>query len=379
MPLHIDETELRAWIRLGLEPGLGPARIRDLLAVFGMPQDIYAASTGSLGRHLDPELAGRLRQAPDSAASIAIDKTLDWLREPGHRLLTLADPDYPGALMELHDPPPMLFLNGDRALLNRPAIAVVGARSASSGGAENARAFAHYLAQQQWCVISGLASGIDAAAHEGALDAGATGAGTIAVLGTGIDIVYPARNRALAHRIAAQGLIVSEFPLGARALPFFFPMRNRIVAALSRGVLVVEAARQSGSLITARLATELGREVFAIPGSIHSPLSRGCHALIRQGAKLVESGEDILEELRQSSFPWGGGPSDPSIGAAAQPSLDPQAVVLLQALGHDPVDVTTLLERTQWDASRLNSQLGLLEVRGLVMRQTDGRFTRAGD
>ncbi len=384
MPLTADEHELRAWIRLGLERELDAARIRELLAVFGMPQDIYAASTGSLARHLDSDLAARLRQPPDADTLTAIDGALAWLREPSHRLLTLADPDYPPSLLALHDPPPMLYLNGRVELLRRPAIAVVGARSATAGGMDNARAFAHYLAQRGWCVVSGLASGIDAAAHEGALDAGPDAGGTIAVLGTGIDVVYPARNRALAHRTAAQGLLASEFPLGTRALPFFFPKRNRIVAALSRGVLVVEAARQSGSLITARLASELGREVFAIPGSIHSPLSRGCHALIRQGAKLVESGEDILEELRQSGLGLPPAPVPeatkgthaPTRGPA--PSAGSDAGILLRALGHDPVDTDTLLARTQWDVGRLNGQLGMLEVSGAIQRGADGRYSRTG-
>ncbi|MDN5842532.1 MAG: DNA-processing protein DprA [Alcaligenaceae bacterium] len=381
MPLTADETELRAWIRLGLEPGLGPTRIRRLLAVFGMPQDIYTASTGNLARHLDPALATRLRQAPDEAMQSALDASLDWLREPDHHALTLADPQYPTCLLELHDPPPMLFLNGDPSLLHRPAIAIVGARSATTGGSENAQAFAQYLSGQGWCIISGLASGIDAAAHEGALNAGPDAGRTIAVLGSGIDIVYPARNRTLAHRIAQDGLLVSEFPLGARAMPHYFPMRNRIVAALSRGVLVVEAARQSGSLITARLATELGREVFAIPGSIHSPLARGCHALIRQGAKLVESGEDILEELRQS------GPSPtaaadtvdrPAPMARQKPDLavsgDEHA--LLEALGHDPVDAGQIQGRLQWAMARVNAALAMLELQGMIARQPDGRFQR---
>ncbi len=383
MPLTADENELRAWIRLGLEPGLNAARIRELLAVFGMPQDIYAASTGNLARHLDSGLATRLRQAPGPDMQVAIDRALAWLHEPGHRLLTLADPDYPSRLLELHDPPPMLYLNGRVDLLTRPAIAVVGARSATTGGMENARAFAQHLAQGGWCIVSGLASGIDAAAHQGALDAGPDAGGTIAVLGTGIDIVYPSRNRDLAHRLAANGLLISEFPLGARALPFFFPMRNRVVAALSHGVLVVEAARQSGSLITARLASELGREVFAIPGSIHSPLSRGCHALIRQGAKLVESGEDILEELRQPGLrpvpaPDRAPPARPAGRTNRFPSGS-DGDVLLRAIGHDPVDTETLLARTQWDIGRLNSQLGMLEVAGVIERWADGRFVRTRD
>lgn len=381
MPLTADENEIRAWIRLGLEPGLNAAGIRDLLAIFGMPQDIYAASTGNLARHLEPDLAARLRQPPDAAMQAAIDRALAWLREPGHHLLTLADPGYPPRLLDLHDPPPMLYLNGRLDLLARPAIAVVGARSATTGGMENAKAFSQHLAQHGWCIVSGLASGIDAAAHEGALDAGPDTGGTIAILGTGIDIVYPSRNRNLAHRLAADGLLISEFPLGTRALPFFFPMRNRLVAALSHGVLVVEAARQSGSLITARLASELGREVFAIPGSIHSPLSRGCHALIRQGAKLVESGEDILEELRQPGLqPIPRPRRTPDTPVRRHPAIAPgsDGDVLLDALGHDPVDMATLLSRTQWDIGRLNSQLGLLEVAGAIQRWADGRFVRTG-
>src|SRR5690606_11414069 len=198
-----------------------------------------------------------------------------------------------------HDPPAVLYVNGRAELLNRPIIAVVGARNATPGGRDNAQAFAQSLAGQGWCIASGLAHGIDAAAHRGALAAGAQAGSTIAVMGTGIDIIYPSANLELAHRIAHEGALVSELPLGTPSVPHQFPRRNRIVAGLAKGVLVVEAARQSGSLITARLASELGREVFSIPGSIHSPLSRGCHALIRQGAKLVESGEDIVEELGQ--------------------------------------------------------------------------------
>uniref|UniRef100_UPI002AFE9608 DNA-processing protein DprA n=1 Tax=Castellaniella sp. TaxID=1955812 RepID=UPI002AFE9608 len=303
MPLNAPETELRAWIRLSLEPELGAARIRLLLSVFGMPQHIVEATTGSLARYLDPALAARLRQPPGPDIQAAIDQALDWLRADGHHLLTLADPHYPRALYALADPPPILYAHGRLDILNRPMLAIVGARHATADGERNAHAFARHLALQGWCVVSGLASGIDGAAHAGALDAGEAGGGTLAVLGTGIDRVYPPAHHALAHRIATHGLLLSEFPLGTPGLPFHFPQRNRLVAALSQGVLVVEAAARSGSLITARLAGELGREVFAIPGSIHSPLSRGCHALIRQGAKLVESGQDIVEELRQGALP----------------------------------------------------------------------------
>lgn len=385
MPANADENETRAWIRLSLEPRLGPVRIRMLLAAIGLPQDIYAQSSSGLSKLLSPELAAQLRQAPDEAMSTTIEATLAWLSEPAHHLLTLADSHYPANLLALHDPPPLLYLNGHPDCLHRPILSIVGARSATTSGRENAQAFARYLAGQGWCIASGLASGIDGAAHEGALQAGPDAGGTIAVLGTGIDLVYPARHRQLAHRIAATGLLVSEFPLGTRAQPFHFPLRNRIVAALGRGVLVVEAARQSGSLITAQQASEIGREIFAIPGSIHSPLSRGCHALIRQGAKLVESGEDILEELRQSGLmpqdgeltaPRSSSNSPPSPTTAIDDSLSEDEQTLLQVLGHDPLSAEALQTRMQWEMPRIHSTLALLELQGRIARQTDSRFQR---
>lgn len=377
MPLTIDDDELRAWIRLSLEPDLGAARIRLLLSVFGMPQQICEASTGNLARYLDPGLAARLRQPPDDTLRAAIESSLCWLAQPGHHLLTLADPLYPQALYELTDPPPILYAHGQLDILNRPMLAIVGARHATPEGERNAHDFAQHLAQQGWCVVSGLASGIDGAAHAGALDAGPAGGGTVAVLGTGIDRVYPPAHRALAHRIAEHGLMLSEFPLGAQGLPFHFPQRNRIVAALARGVLVVEAAARSGSLITARLAGEMGREVFAIPGSIHSPLSHGCHALIRQGAKLVESGQDIIEELRQGGLPGLTGALRP--GQAADPDPEPactQSDPLLRALGYEAVDTDTLQTRTGWPIDQLMAQLTLMEIDGAVARQADGRYRR---
>lgn len=378
MPVILPSEELRAWLRLSLEPGLGPAQARNLLAAIGLPQQIYGLSAGSLGKLLPMNLAQQLARQPDEAVQAAIDRTVAWLEPAGHHLLTLADPAYPQALLDIHDPPLLLYVNGNPDCLARPAISIVGARSASAGGMDNARAFARYLAQQGWCIASGLAQGIDTAAHEGALLAGPAAGGTVAVLGTGIDIVYPAANRDLAHRIAAAGALVSEFPLGTRALPYQFPKRNRLVAGMSRGVLVVEAAKQSGSLITARLASEMGREVFAIPGSIHSPLSRGCHALIRQGAKLVESAEDIHEELGRPA-PHDGSPDS---GAAEQatgdavPETDPADQSVLEALGHDPVHLDTLLQRTGLDLPSLNSRLLQLELSDTVVRQSDGRYQR---
>ncbi|WP_322996138.1 DNA-processing protein DprA [Castellaniella sp.] len=384
----IDETEQRAWIRLSLEPELGAARIRLLLSVFGLPQNICQATTSQLAKYLDGTLAARLRQAPDAATQEAIDHTLHWLDQPRHHLLTLADPAYPQALFQLNDPPPVLFAHGQLDTLNRPMLGIVGARSATPEGSRNARDFAQYLAAQGWCVVSGLASGIDGAAHAGALDAGPAGGGTIAILGTGIDRVYPSVHRALAHRLVEHGLMLSEFPLGTQGLPYHFPQRNRIVAALSQGILVVEAAARSGSLITARLAGELGREVFAIPGSIHSPLSRGCHALIRQGAKLVESAQDIVEELQQSQLPMAHPiaamrPRPTHLRPDASPTTvtdscptDPVAAKLLQALGYEPTDADTLQARTGWPVQQLMTQLTLLELNGQLERQADGRYQR---
>lgn len=376
MPLTLPTDELSSWIRLSLEPGLGSAQARGLLAVAGLPHDIYASSISQLMKLLPLALAQQLKNAPPDETRAAIDATLKWLDHPQHHVLTLADPGYPRSLLDIHDPPLLLYVNGAVPLLSRPGIAIVGARSATVAGTDNARAFARYLAEQGWSITSGLALGIDAAAHEGALTAGARGGSTIAVLGTGIDIVYPARNRELAHRIAAEGALVSEFPLGTRALPYQFPKRNRLVAGLSRGVLVVEAARQSGSLITARLAAEMGREVFAIPGSIHSPLSRGCHALIRQGAKLVESGQDIHEELGAPgpapSVPMAN--SIPSFTASAPPEGD--AARLLETLGYDPAHIDQLAARSGMDLPRLNACLLELELSDHVFRHDDGRFQR---
>lgn len=415
MSFSLPSEELSAWIRLTLEPGLGPAQARLLLAGIGLPQDIYALPSASLAKILPQDLARQLSRPASPQIEETIARTLKWLDEPGHHLVTLADPGYPQALLDIHDPPLALYVNGRVELFNRPALAIVGARNATAGGLDNAAAFARYLAGRGWCIASGLALGIDAAAHKGALAAGQHAGGTIAVLGTGIDLIYPAANLELAHRIAAEGALVSEFPLGTPSIAYQFPKRNRIVAGLAKGVLVVEAAKRSGSLITARLAAEMGREVFAIPGSIHSPQSRGCHALIRQGAKLVESGQDIDEELGQL-------PSSPSSanarpettvrrktggentrGAALQGSqgaadlfsagADPedhaatpaaadnggartQHAELLAALGYDPVHIDILRARTGLDWPLLNSQLLELELGSVIMRLPDGRFQR---
>jgi len=385
----LNSAELYAWLRLAQEPNLSTAQARHLLAAAGLPQHVYEWSIPALAKIVPETLAMQLHRPPDEGLAQRIQAGLQWLSAADHHLLTLADPDYPQSLLDLADPPLLLYVHGNPALLNRPAISIVGARNATADGVDNARAFAAHLARQGWCIVSGLAHGIDAAAHRGALSAGAAGGGTIAVLGTGIDVVYPSSHCQLSHQIAREGALVSEFPLGCRALPHQFPRRNRLVAAMARGVLVVEAARQSGSLITARHALDVGREVFAIPGSIHSPLSRGCHALIRQGAKLVESARDIHEEL---GAPAVGqlelGAADPAAsrlpslsspaGHAAQTSTvrDPQDVRISLALGHDPVDLVTLQERTQLPLSVLTARLAALELDDLVARLADGRFQR---
>lgn len=375
MHATLSSEELGAWIRLSQERGLGPAQARNLLAAIGLPQDIYALPTASLNKFVPGELARQITQPADDDTQKAIQNTLKWLEHPDHHVLTLADPSYPQSLLDIHDPPLLLYANGNLAHLAKPVISIVGARSASAGGMDNARAFARHLAEQGWCIASGLALGIDTAAHEGALLAGTAGAGTIAVLGTGIDLVYPARNLDLAHRIAQGGVLISEFPLGTRALPYQFPKRNRLVAGIARGVLVVEAAKQSGSLITARLASEMGREVFAIPGSIHSPLSRGCHALIRQGAKLVESAADIREELGQAR-PDTATPSAKGRPQRKKPATDAAGQQVLEALGYDPVHLDTLQERSRLDLAALTARLLELELQEIVVRLDDGRFQR---
>lgn len=368
MPLTQSPSELAAWLRLSLEPNIGSATACTLLGALGLPEQIYAQRATALSRHLPEALARQLAAPMPPEMAAQVESALEWVAAPGRHILTLADPTYPQSLLTIADPPILLYVAGDPAFLQGPSLAVVGARNATPGGQENARAFARHLAGHGWRVISGLALGIDGAAHEGALDAGPDGAGTVAVMGTGIDRIYPAKHRDLAHRIAAHGALVSELPLGTGALPQHFPKRNRIVAGLARGVLVVEAARQSGSLITARLAAEGGREVFAIPGSIHSPLSRGCHALIRQGAKLVETARDITDEL--------GG--DPTPAARAQPAAAealPDHPVM-DALGYDPLHLDAIQARSGMDTADLQTQLVQLELQGRVVQLDDGRYQR---
>ncbi len=332
-----------------------------------MPDRVLSAGRPALARVVGDRLAAAVLDT-DREAEVAAH--LAWASASDHHVLTLADAGYPRQLLTIPDPPTLLFAKGRVELLARTGLAMVGARSATAQGMGNARAFAAALSGAGLAVVSGLALGIDAAAHEGALDGEG---GTIAVIGTGADRIYPSRNQTLARRIAREGLILSEFPLGTAARRHHFPKRNRIIAGLSRGVLVVEAAVGSGSLITARLAAEQGREVFAIPGSIHSPLSRGCHRLIRDGAKLVESAGDVLEELS-----WRGSGDvapDRTDGTPAAPVAG-EACKVLDALGHDPVDLDTLLQRSGLTPDSLSAILLTMELDGHVARLPGGRFQR---
>ena len=378
------DPERSAWLRLTLTAGLGPATARRLLAVFGLPDAIFAASTATLAPHAGEALARELAGPASPAQREAMQATARWLASsPSNHLVTLADTLYPAGLLAMSDPPPVLYATGRIDLLAQPGLAIVGSRSATRQGEATAEAFAAGLSRAGLAIVSGLALGIDAAAHRGALDAAG---GTIAVVGTGIDVVYPAANRALTARIRTQGLVLSELPLGTPAVAFNFPRRNRLIAGLARGVLVVEAALRSGSLITARLAAEQGREVFAIPGSIHSPVAKGCHRLIREGAKLVESVQDILEELRIAPAVAGSTPHDAagSTTAATDPAREssptkpraPAQQALLDALGHDPASLDTLAERTGRPAGELSALLLELELTQDVERLPGDRYQR---
>lgn len=372
----MEREELGDWLRLLLTPGVGNSTARQLLAALGGPQQVFGQTEAVLASLVGQRLAAALvRPPPDWVRQR--DHTWDWLQnDPDHHLLTLADARFPPELLEMPDPPPLVFVHGQLAALAHPQrVAVVGSRNPTPQGQLNARAFGLSLGQAGVCVVSGLALGVDGAAHEGALAASAP---TIAVLGTGLDRVYPARHKALAHQITATGALVSEYPLGTPPLAPNFPKRNRLIAALGQGTLVVEAALQSGSLITARLAVEMGRDVFAIPGSIHSPQSRGCHALIRQGAKLVESAQDVLEELRLPvPVPAPLAEASPA-DATPWPAPTGDDAALLLALGHDPVSLEALQARTGWPTANLQAALLELELGGVVGRLPGGLFQRLG-
>jgi len=353
-----DSGDLAAWIELSLVPGLGSSRYRSLLSAFGLPANVLGATRAQLSRVVPEPLAATILERSSAAE---VEKALRWAEGQARSVLTLADAAYPRQLLEIPDPPPLIYVAGDAALLSAPALAVVGSRNATPQGLQNARAFARALSEAGLAIVSGLALGVDSEAHRGGLEG--RGA-TIAVLGTGIDIVYPQRNRSLADEVASRGALVSEFPLGTGPHAGNFPRRNRLISGLARGCLVVEAALDSGSLITARLAADQGREVFAIPGSIHSPVSKGCHALLKQGAKLVESAQDVLEELGVSIR-----------RAAAAPAGDAGSG-LLESMGFDPCDIDELCGRSGLPAEAVSAMLLKLELDGKIAGLPGGLYQR---
>ena len=385
----MERDELAAWLRLQQTPGVGNASARRLLTAFGLPQSIFTQPEYGLAQVVSQSQAQALKAEPNEWPAL-VDTTWQWLQaDPDqHHVLVLGDPAYPPDLLNMEDPPVLLYGKGNARAWTRigstesaaRCLAIVGSRNPTPQGLTNARQFACSLAQSGWTIVSGLALGVDGAAHEGALEGAAPEQlATIAVVGTGLDRVYPRQHHDLAHRIAERGYLLSEYPLGTPPTAANFPRRNRIIAGLARGTLVVEAALQSGSLITARLSIEQGKDVFAIPGSIHSTQARGCHALIKQGAKLVESAQDVLEELSnqsglnfaskliaydaQSTWPTGQNDSDNS---------------LLQALGFDPSGLDALQARTGLETASLQGQLMQLELQGQVARLPGGLFQRVG-
>ncbi len=364
----ISDPGLASWLQLTLAPGLGAATIRKLLSQFGLPEKVIAASRTELARYASAEA---LRALDSDAVASAVARTLAWLEQPGNSIVTLADAAYPRLLLEITDPPAVLYCRGRTELLNRPALAVVGSRNATAQGNSNAEQFARSFSNAGLSIVSGLAQGIDAAAHRGAL---AGEGSTIAVLGTGADILYPPGNAALAAEIATRGLLLSEFALGTKALAHNFPRRNRLISGLAQGCLVIEAALASGSLITARAAAEQGREVFAVPGSIHSPLSKGCHALIKSGAKLAESAEDVLAEL--SAFRRTGFASTRAAPNAAAAPPGGAEEPLLACMGFDPVDVDSLCARAGLPAERVSADLLRLELAGRITVLPGGLYQR---
>lgn len=375
MPHTLSTEMLTAWLRLSMTPGLGPILCQRLLSQFSTPLEIELCTPAQLAARVPKALCEALLLARAEPVTQQIVSALEWARHDDQFILTQDQTQYPAMLRQIADAPIVLFAKGALSRLNQPALAIVGARHATADGLEHASDFAYALARQGWCVISGLAQGIDAAAHRGALQAGSSEGGTIAVLGTGADVVYPRNHAELARRILSEGgLIMTEFPLGTPARPHHFPRRNRIVAGLSHGVLVVEAALKSGSLLTARLAVDMDREVFAIPGSIHSPLSRGPHALIQQGAKLVENVTDILNELEAFCVPQTLANPTPTTSSSSKAA--PRSPVW-DAIGYDPVSEDILQQRTNMLPAILQCELLTLELNGDIERRPNGRIVRA--
>jgi DNA processing protein len=355
--MMIDAT-LASWLTLCQIPGLGNESLRRLLLAFGSPDNVFLAPLSELNRIVKPAIAFTIAQGINKES---LSDTETWLNDPLNHILCIADTAYPQTLLNISDPPFLLFVKGRIELLNTPSLAIVGSRNASPQGLRNAESFAHAASDAGLCVISGMAHGIDTAAHIGGLQ----GVGSsIAIVGTGLDKVYPSANRELAHQLSQHGAIVSEFPLGTPPLPANFPRRNRIISGLSSGCLIVEASLQSGSLITARMALEQGRDVFAIPGSIHSPQSKGCHALIKQGAKLVESAQDVFEELGHAF----------SNLKSLPPALPEHP--LFAHFHFDPIDLSTLSERSGLTIASLSAILLQLELEGRISTLPGGLYQR---
>ncbi|HPQ94486.1 MAG TPA: DNA-processing protein DprA [Thiolinea sp.] len=385
--MPVDEQELHARLQLWRAPGIGTVSFQRLLGCFGAIAHALEASDAELRQAgLKPAALAGLRQLDPLAARA----DMEWLHQQhNHHILFIDSPGYPLALKNIAGSPPVLFVTGNPQLLQDPQIAMIGTRNPTSGGRENARAFARHLSQSGITITSGMALGIDAESHQGALEADAP---TIAVVATGLDIVYPARNRRLAEQIAHQGALVSEFPIGIKPHADNFPRRNRVISGLAVGTLVVEAALRSGSLVTARHAMEQGREVFAIPGSIHNPLAKGCHQLIREGAKLVETATDILEEVAAQLHSYldntgttltGTRKPQPDHNQSADPDPAPYApagdeLQVLAALGHDPVPVDQIVMDTGLTPEAASSMLLVLELQGHVAACGGGHYMRLG-
>jgi DNA processing protein len=362
-------NQLRYWLALYLTPSIGPRRFFQLLEIFPEIESIFHASFAQLSGLGLSDLAVQALQQPDWDS---VEKNLVWADQPNQHILTFNDVNYPPLLKQIVGGPPLLFIKGDVQLLKTQQLAIVGSRNPSPTGTDMAYQFAQALAMAGLTITSGLALGIDAASHQGALDSGGK---TSAVLGSGLDIIYPRAHQKLADQIAAEGALVSEYPLGTAPKPAHFPQRNRLVCGLSLGVLVVEATLKSGSLITARLAAEQGREVFAIPGSIHNPLARGCHLLIRQGAKLVETTQDILEELEVLVT------ASNNISATfsknrQEEDMDEAYQALLNHIGFETTTMDQLVMRTGFAVKVIASMLLVLELKGLIYHRAGGYSRR---
>ncbi len=355
------------WLTLWHQPGLGPAGLGLLLQTFKTPDEALRASDDAWQRAglSNSQINGRHK-------TIDINTDLEWLDQDHHHLITLDQDRYPNRLRDLVNPPPLLYVLGDPDCLQLPQLAIVGSRNPTNNGLSTAKEFSAYFAKAGLGITSGLAMGIDAAAHKACLDADGY---TVAVVGTGLDRTYPAKNHHLAKEIARKGALVSEFPVGTRARAENFPRRNRIISGLSIGTLVVEAAQRSGSLITARLASEQGREIFAIPGSIHNPLARGCHRLIREGAKLVETAQDVIEELGPM-ISLSLNERNPVQDEQSKPILDDDQSRVLEAVGFDPTIIDEIISGSGLKAEVVSANLAILEIAGLVTLETGGYYIR---